>query len=71
MWVGSIRLGKHRYWAYITAQFLGCLAGAITLKLALPPALDETPFTTTGSLTFEHPFQVRNLFYLTVLLIAS
>ncbi|KAJ1473681.1 aquaporin-like protein [Baffinella frigidus] len=43
------RLGKHRYWAYIAAQFFGMLAGAITLKLALPPALDETPFTTTGT----------------------
>jgi len=30
----------------------------MALKLALPPAMDETPFTTTGSLSLSHPFQV-------------
>ena len=39
-------------------QVAGAVVGAFALKLALPPALDETPFTTTGSLTFTHPFQV-------------
>jgi len=52
------RLGKQRYACYCVAQVLGAIFGALTLKLALPPAMDETPFTTTGSLTFSHPFQV-------------
>jgi hypothetical protein len=52
-------LGKQRYACYCVAQILGAIFGALALKLALPPAMDETPFTTTGSLTFSHPFQVR------------
>jgi|EP00802_Teleaulax_amphioxeia_P015739 aquaporin TIP len=52
------RLGKQRYACYCVAQVLGAIFGALALKLALPPAMDETPFTTTGSLTFSHPFQV-------------
>ena len=51
-------LGKQRYACYCVAQVLGAIFGALALKLALPPAMDETPFTTTGSLTFSHPFQV-------------
>ena len=51
-------LGKQRYAFYCVAQVLGAIFGALALKLALPPAMDETPFTTTGSLTFSHPFQV-------------
>ena len=54
------RLGKQRYACYCAAQVMGAIFGALALKLALPPAMDETPFTTTGSLTFSHPFQVRD-----------
>lgn len=52
------RLGRKRYFWYCIAQLLGAITGAMALKLALPPAMDETPFTTTGSLSLSHPFQV-------------
>jgi len=52
------RMGKKRYMWYCIAQVLGAIIGAMVLKLALPPAMDETPFTTTGSLSLSHPFQV-------------
>ncbi|EKX39832.1 hypothetical protein GUITHDRAFT_164839, partial [Guillardia theta CCMP2712] len=58
------RLGRRRYFIYIAAQVLGAIFGALALKLALPPAMDETPFITTGSLTFTHPFQVFFLEFL-------
>mmetsp|Transcript_36170 Transcript_36170/g.95114 ORF Transcript_36170/g.95114 Transcript_36170/m.95114 type:complete len:113 (-) Transcript_36170:30-368(-) len=51
-------MGKKRYMWYCIAQVLGAIIGAMVLKLALPPAMDETPFTTTGSLSLSHPFQV-------------
>mmetsp|Transcript_47834 Transcript_47834/g.119564 ORF Transcript_47834/g.119564 Transcript_47834/m.119564 type:complete len:248 (+) Transcript_47834:30-773(+) len=52
------RLGNQRYLWYIAAQFLGGIVGSFALKLALPPALLATPFTTSGSLTAAHPVQV-------------
>jgi glycerol uptake facilitator-like aquaporin len=54
------RLGNHRCMWYIAAQFAGGIVGAFFLKLALPPALLATPFTTSGSLTAAHPVQVRH-----------
>jgi len=52
------RLGKRRYMVFCLTHLLGAMFGAFMLKLALPPAMDEVPFTTTGSLSYDHPFQV-------------
>jgi glycerol uptake facilitator-like aquaporin len=66
------RLGRQRYLLYVAAQFLGGIVGAIALKLALPPALLATPFTTSGSMTEAHPIQVFLLeFICTFLLVLT
>ena len=42
------RLGRQRFVAYVAAQLLGGVVGAVLLRLCLPPSFLEDPFTTSG-----------------------
>eukprot|EP00960_Hanusia_phi_P003395 99919-Hanusia_phi.AAC.1 len=46
-WVNG-RLGKMRFMLYVAAQLLGAIAGAVMLRICLPPTFLGHPFVTQG-----------------------